>query len=64
MLRRIICNIPTPSLNKTFAKMYNELDTENYSESYQARLVLKENYQRMPKIENSEETSEKEISIT
>lgn len=49
LLRRLICNIPTTSLNKTFAKMYNELDTENYSESYQARLVLKENYQRMPK---------------
>ena len=48
LLRRLICNIPTPSLNKTFAKMYNELDKDNYSESYQVRLVLKENYQRMP----------------
>jgi len=28
--------------------MYNELDKNNYSESYQVQLVLKENYQRMP----------------
>lgn len=48
LLRRLICNIPTPSLNKTFARMYNEIDKENYSESYQAALILKENYQRMP----------------
>ena len=48
LLRRLICNIPTPSLNKTFAKMYNDIDTGNYSESYQVQLVLKENYQRMP----------------
>lgn len=48
LLRRLICNIPTPSLNKTFAKMYSEIDKENYSESYQAALILKENYQRMP----------------
>ena len=48
LLRRLICNIPTPSLNKTFAKMYNDIDNENYLESYQAALVLKENYQRMP----------------
>ena len=48
LLRRLICGIPTASHNKTFAKMYNDLDKENYSESYQAVLVLKENYQRMP----------------
>ena len=48
LLRRLICNIPTPSLNKTFAKMYNDINKENYSESYQVELVLKENYQRMP----------------
>lgn len=48
LLRRLICNIPTPSLNKTFAKMYNEIDKENYLESYQVALVTKQNYQRMP----------------
>ena len=48
LLRRLICSIPTPSLNKTFAKMYNDIDKDNYSESYQIELVLKENYQRMP----------------
>lgn len=49
LLRRLICNIPTPSLNKTFAKMYNDIDKDNYSQSYQVQLVLKENYHRMPK---------------
>lgn len=48
LLRRLICNIPTPSLNKTFAKMYNDIDKNDYSESYQVQLALKENYQRMP----------------
>ncbi len=48
LLRRLICSIPTPSLNKTFAKMYNDIDKDNYSESYQIELLLKENYQRMP----------------
>ena len=48
LLRRLICNIPTPSLNKTFAKMYNDIDKRNYSESYQVALILKQNYQRMP----------------
>ncbi len=48
LLRRLICGIPPASHNQTFAKMYNELDKENYSESYQAVLVLKENYRRMP----------------
>ena len=41
LLRRLICNIPTPSLNKTFAKMYNDIDKENYLESYQVALVQK-----------------------
>ena len=48
LLRRLICNIPTTSLNKTFARMYNEIDKENYLESYQVALVTKKNYQRMP----------------
>ena len=48
LFRRLICSIPTPSLNKTFAKMYNDLDKENFLESYKAMLLLKENYQRMP----------------
>lgn len=48
LLRRLICSIPTPSLNKTFAGMYNQFDTSNYLISYKEVLLSKENYQRMP----------------
>ena len=48
LLRRLICSIPTPSLNKTFAGMYAQLDTSNYLNSYKEVLLAKENYQRMP----------------
>lgn len=48
LLRRLICSIPTPSLNKTFAGMYNQLDTSNYLNSYKEVLLAKDNYQRMP----------------
>ena len=48
LLRRLICSIPTPSLNKTFAGMYNQLDTSNYLSSYKEVLRSKDNYQRMP----------------
>ena len=48
LLRRLICSIPTPSLNKTFAGMYSQLDTSNYLLSYKKVLLSKENYQRMP----------------
>lgn len=48
LLRRLICSIPTPSLNKTFAGMYNQLDISNYLSSYKEVLRSKDNYQRMP----------------
>ena len=48
LLRRLICSIPTPSLNKTFAKMYNQIDTTDHLDSYKKILLSKENYQRMP----------------
>ena len=48
LLRRLICSIPTPSLNKTFARMYSEIDNTNHLESYKKVLLSKGNYQRMP----------------
>lgn len=48
LLRRLICSIPTPSLNKTFAGMYNQIDKSNHLSSYKEVLLSKENYQRMP----------------
>ena len=48
LLRRLICSIPTPSLNKTFAGMYNQVDKSNLLSSYKEVLRSKENYQRMP----------------
>lgn len=48
LLRRLICSIPTPSLNKTFAGMYVQIDDTHYLSSYKEILRSKENYQRMP----------------
>lgn len=48
LLRRLICSIPTPSLNKTFAGMYAQIDNSNHLSSYKEVLLSKENYQRMP----------------
>lgn len=48
VFRRAICDIPTNSLNKTFANLASEIDKENYLESLKARLSLKENYRRFP----------------
>ena len=48
VFRRQICEIPTNSLNKTFATLYNLIDKENYLESLKAKLVLKETYRRIP----------------
>lgn len=47
--RRAICGVPTNSLNKTFASLYEEIDQKNYLESLQAILVLKDGYRRFPK---------------
>ncbi len=48
LLRRLICSIPTPSLNKTFAGMYVQIDNAGHLSSYKEILRSKENYQRMP----------------
>lgn len=52
VLRRIICEIPTNSLNKTFAFLYEEIDLENYVESLEIALYKRKTYKRFP---NNEE---------
>lgn len=49
VLRRAICNIPTNSLNKTFANLMKSIDKENYVENLQAVFILMEGAQRFPK---------------
>jgi len=49
VFRRVICGVPTNSLNKTFAKLYSEIDQEDYMESLIANLELKDSYFRFPK---------------
>jgi hypothetical protein len=48
VFRRWVCDIPTNSLNKTFANLTDELEKTNYLESLKAALVLKDSYRRFP----------------
>lgn len=48
IFRRIVCKIPTNSLNKTFASLYMKVDPQNYLESVQAAFALLKSYRRFP----------------
>jgi uncharacterized protein with ParB-like and HNH nuclease domain/predicted transport protein len=48
VFRRAICNIPTNSLNKTFATFGKALRKERYLESIQAQFILLPSYRRFP----------------
>lgn len=48
VFRRVICGIPTNSLNKTFASLYREINKEKYMESLKAALLNKDSYRRFP----------------
>lgn len=48
VFRRAICEIPTNSLNKTFATLSKEIDKTNYLNSFMAALMLKDSYKRFP----------------
>lgn len=48
VFRRVICGIPTNSLNKTFANLSKEVDKNNYLESVRAVFLLKDSYRRFP----------------
>jgi uncharacterized protein with ParB-like and HNH nuclease domain/predicted transport protein len=51
VFRRVICGIPTNSLNKTFATLSRSIDKAHYLESVQAALLLKDSYRRFPRDE-------------
>ncbi len=48
VLRRSICEIPTNSLNKTFAIFKNSINIDDYMNSVKANFILLENYKRFP----------------
>jgi hypothetical protein len=48
VFRRAVCDIPTNSLNKTFANLSSEIDEDDYLQSLKAILVLKGTYRRFP----------------
>lgn len=48
VFRRSICNIPTNSLNKTFATFTKELKKDRYMESIRAHFLLLPSYRRFP----------------
>ena len=48
VLRRAVCDIPTNSLNKTFATMKNDIKPENYLNSVKAFFVLLDSYKEFP----------------
>lgn len=49
VFRRMICGIPTNTLNKTFATFSREINKDHYLESVQAAFLLKDSYRRFPK---------------
>ena len=48
VLRRAVCDIPTNSLNKTFATMKNDIRQDDYLNSLKAVFVLLESYKEFP----------------
>lgn len=48
VFRRSICDIPTNSLNKTFATLRNEIRTDDYLNSIKAFFVLRNDYKEFP----------------
>lgn len=52
--RKYVCNIPTNSLNKTFALLGDNIEKENYKESVFAALLLMEDYKEFPSDEEFE----------
>lgn len=48
VFRRAVCNIPTNSLNKTFATFRRSLDKNRYSGSIKAHLLAQLSYRRFP----------------
>ena len=49
VFRRAVCNIPTNSLNKTFATFGRAVKKNSYKESVEAHFLLQSSYRRFPK---------------
>lgn len=63
--RRYIVGIPTNSLNKTFAVLYNSINKQDYKNSVLATLVLLSSYKQFPNDEDfAKAFSEKDIYTT
>ena len=54
VFRRSICDIPTNSLNKTFATLRNEIKADDYMNSIKAFFVLRDDYKEFPDDEKFE----------
>lgn len=48
VFRRSICDIPTNSLNKTFATLRNEIREDDYLRSIKAFFILRDDYKQFP----------------
>ncbi|MEN6324623.1 MAG: DUF262 and DUF1524 domain-containing protein [Syntrophomonas sp.] len=48
VLRRAVCDIPTNSLNKTFATMKNDIRIDDYLNSVKAFFILLDSYKEFP----------------
>lgn len=48
VFRRVICGIPTSSMNKTFGQLGREIDHSNYLQSVQIAFTRKDSYRRFP----------------
>jgi uncharacterized protein with ParB-like and HNH nuclease domain/predicted transport protein len=48
VLRRAVCDIPTNSLNKTFATMKNDIRPDDYLNSMKAFFILLDSYKEFP----------------
>lgn len=59
VFRRAICNIPTNSMNKTFAAMSRSLKKDRYLESVKATFLLLPTYRRFP----ADEEFQREIKL-
>ena len=49
VFRRVVCGVPTNSMNKTFAALAREIDKDHYLESVQIALLQKDSYRRFPR---------------
>jgi len=56
VFRRSICDIPTNSLNKTFATLRNEIKADDYMNSIKAFFVLRDDYKKFPDDEQFEKS--------